>query len=95
MKTVKEGKKPLAFIEVLNKQEALEDRVLMGLRLREGIDILNLQERFGIGPSINRLGILINDGFLNISDGSLQLSKKGILVSDELIFKILDSLAFE
>ncbi|MBI2487808.1 MAG: radical SAM family heme chaperone HemW [Deltaproteobacteria bacterium] len=95
MKTVKQGKKPLAFTEFLNKQEALEDRVLMGLRLREGINILNLEERFGIRPSTNRLGILINDGFINISDDFLQLSKKGILVSDELILKVLDSFAFE
>ena len=95
IKTVKESKRHLAFTEVLSKQEALEDSVLMGLRLKEGINLLNLEERFGIRPSINKLDILINDGFINISDDSLQLSKKGILVSDELIAKVLDSLLIE
>jgi oxygen-independent coproporphyrinogen-3 oxidase len=95
IKTVKEDKRPLAFIEVLGKQEALEDSVLMGLRLKEGINLLSLEERFGIRPIMNKLDILINDGFINIPHDSLRLTRKGILVSDELIAKVLDSLRLE
>jgi len=93
MKTVRETKKPVAFKELLNKGEALEDRVLMGLRLREGIDLFNLEERFGAKICAGKLDSLLGEGLIKISSNSLQLTNKGILVSDELIVKVLDSIS--
>jgi len=95
MKAVNEGKKPLAFTEFLRREEALEDKVLMGLRLKEGIDLLTLKDRFGIKPHSDKLGFLFDEGFIELTDNSIQLSKKGVLLSDELIVKVLDSLVIE
>lgn len=95
MKTVLEGKKPLAFTEYLEKEEAFEDQILMGLRLWEGVSLRDLEERFGTELRLNRLEPLFGNGFLEFSGDSLRLSKKGILVSNELIMKVLDSLVFE
>lgn len=91
MKAVNEGKRPLAFTEVLSREEALEDRVLMGLRLREGIDLLSLRDRFGVKPRPDRLDFLLDGGFIELRGDSIQLTKKGVLLSDELILKVLDS----
>ncbi len=95
MKTVREGKRPLSFTEFLNRQEALEDSVLMGLRLKEGVNLINLKERFGVKFLSDKLDFLFDKGFIELSDNSLQLSKKGVLVSDELIARVLDSLVLE
>lgn len=94
MKTVFEGKKPLAFTEYLEKGEAFEDKILMGLRLREGISFRDIKERFGTELRLNKLEPLIGNGFLEFSGELIRLSKKGILVSDELIRRVLDSLVF-
>ncbi len=95
IKTVLEGKKPLAFTEYLKKEEAFEDKILMGLRLREGISLASIKERFGAKLRPDKLDSLIDGGFLEFSGDLIRLSKKGILVSNELIMRLLDSLAFE
>ncbi len=94
-KMVLEGETPLAFRESLKKEEAIEDKVLMGLRLQEGISLANLKERFGAKLCSDRLNSLLDRGFIEFSDNSICLSKKGILVSNELIMRVLDSLVFE
>ena len=95
MKTVLEGKRPLAFTEFLSRKEALHDKIMMGLRLGEGINLAGLKERFGVNLHSDKLNFLLDDGFIQFSDKSLCLSKKGISVSDELIMKVLDSVVFE
>ncbi|MGH7888969.1 MAG: hypothetical protein ACRENF_00280, partial [Thermodesulfobacteriota bacterium] len=95
MKTVREGKKPVAFKEYLNKNEALEDRVLMGLRLREGLSLSSLEESFGVKVSAGKLDSFSDEGLIKLSPNSLQLTNKGFLVSDELILKVLDSIYIE
>jgi oxygen-independent coproporphyrinogen-3 oxidase len=95
MKSVLEAKKPLSFTEFLKKEEVLYDKILMGLRLKDGISLINLEERFGTKLYSDKLSILFREGFLAISDNSIHLTKKGILVSNELITRVCDSLVFE
>jgi oxygen-independent coproporphyrinogen-3 oxidase len=95
MKAVLEGKNPLSFTEYLEKEEAFEDKILMGLRLREGISLRGLKERFGTELHLNKLDSLLDSGFLEFSGDLLRLSKKGVLVSNELIMRVLDSFVFE
>jgi oxygen-independent coproporphyrinogen-3 oxidase len=95
MKSVLEGEKPVSFKEILTKEEALQDKILMGIRLREGINLNNLRERFGTKLNSDKLGPLFKEDFIDLSDNSLQLSKKGILVSNELAVRVLDSLSFQ
>ncbi len=92
MKTVLDGRKPLAFTESLQREEALEDKVLMGLRLQEGISLINIKERFGRKLRSDKLDSLLANGFIEFFNNSLRLSKKGMLLSNELIIRVLDSL---
>ncbi|HEX3034010.1 MAG TPA: radical SAM family heme chaperone HemW [Thermodesulfobacteriota bacterium] len=94
MKTVSEGKKPIAFTEILSRKEALQDKILMGLRLEEGVNVESLTGRFGVRLCLDKLNFLIDSGFIYLSDGLLRLNKRGIPVSNELIVKVVDSLAF-
>lgn len=93
MKKIFEDDKPVAFTEHLDRQTALKDRVLMGLRLGEGIDLVKIEDRFSVNLMSKRLDYLVDDEFIEFSDNRLRFSKKGFLVSDSIIYKILDAAA--
>jgi oxygen-independent coproporphyrinogen-3 oxidase len=95
MKSVLEGEKPVSFKEFLTKEEALQDKILMGIRLREGINLNSLKERFGTKLNSDKLSALFKEDFIELSNNSLHLSKKGILVSNELAVRVIDSLSFQ
>ena len=92
MKAVGEGRKPIDFTEVLSREEAIEDRIIMGFRLNEGLDMLGLKNNYGVAPDIDRIESLREDGFVEISDNTIRLTKKGMLLSDEIIVRLVSSL---
>jgi oxygen-independent coproporphyrinogen III oxidase len=94
MKRVFERSKPVAFIEYLDRETALKDRVLMGLRLGEGIDLGKTEDRFSVNLMSGQLDYLIDDQFIELSDNRLRVNKKGLLVSDSIIHKILEAVAY-
>lgn len=94
MKRVFERNKPVAFMEILDRQMALKDRVLMGLRLGEGIDLGKIEDRFSVNLMSGELDYLIDDEFIELSDNWLRFNKKGLLVSSAIIYKILEAVAY-
>jgi len=92
IKAVSEGKKPVDFSEELGRDEAVEDEILMSFRLSEGLDIPALKRKYGVSPDISRIGYLRDDGFIEISGDRLRLTKKGALLSDEIIVRLVSSL---
>ncbi|MCH7948946.1 MAG: radical SAM family heme chaperone HemW [Candidatus Dadabacteria bacterium] len=92
MKTVNEEKKPLDFTEELKREEVIEDKVLMGLRLKDGIDILELENTFQLKADMDKVGHLVRDGFLEYSDSSIRLTKKGNLLSNAVILRFVEAL---
>ena len=69
----------------LSLEEALEDTLLMGLRLREGVSLAEIRERFGIEPDMERLGFLVSDGFLLADGGRLRITDGGRVFTDDLV----------
>ncbi|MGB7290859.1 MAG: radical SAM family heme chaperone HemW [Thermodesulfobacteriota bacterium] len=94
MKSVFEHNNPVAFMEILDRQMALRDRVLMGLRLGEGVDLGKIEDRFSVNLMSRELDYLISDEFIELSDNRLRFNKKGLLVSNSIIYKILDAVAY-
>jgi oxygen-independent coproporphyrinogen III oxidase len=94
MKRIFERNKPVAFIEYLDRQTALKDRVLMGFRLEEGIDLGKIENRFSVNLMSRELDYLIGDEFIHVSDNRLRFNKKGLLVSNSIIYKILEAVAY-
>jgi oxygen-independent coproporphyrinogen-3 oxidase len=94
MKRVFEHNKPVAFTEYLDKQTALNDVVLMGFRLGEGIDLDKIESRFSVKLMSGQLDYLVSDEFIEVSDNRLRLNRKGLMVSNSIICKILESVAY-
>ena len=92
IKSVMDGNKPIDFSEKLKKLEALEDTVLMGLRLSNGIEFKTLRETYKVSPDENKLGHLVKGGLLELEGDSVRLTKKGSLLSNAVIERFLDAL---
>jgi len=92
MESVSKGNKPIDFSEELRCEEAVQDWVLMGLRLKEGVNISELESRFKINTDMGKIEKLVNEGFLENSEFSYRLTKKGNLLSNAVILKIVEAL---
>jgi oxygen-independent coproporphyrinogen-3 oxidase len=92
MKAVGEGKRPVDFSERLTREEALEDSIIMGFRLNEGLDMRGLKDNYGVAPDPDRIDSLREDGFVEVSGNTVRLTKKGTLLSDEIIVRLVSSL---
>lgn len=73
---------------VLTRQEFLEDNILMGLRLREGISTVRLEEKLGMKFDNEKIGYLVDDKFLNYDGDHLSLTPKGRLFANEIIVRV-------
>jgi len=92
MKSIGEGNKPVDFSEELKCEEAVQDTVLMGLRLKEGVNISELESRFKLNTNMGKIERLVNDGFLENTENSYRLTKKGNLLSNSVILKFVEAL---
>jgi oxygen-independent coproporphyrinogen-3 oxidase len=72
--------------EILSGIEAADEMLLMGLRLREGIDPMRHQQMAGTPISARKIGELGKLGFLEKSErGRLRATQQGALVLDALV----------
>jgi oxygen-independent coproporphyrinogen-3 oxidase len=85
--------------EYLNREyvdrdgEALE-RIMLGLRLSEGVSLVDYKAEFGCDlEEVHRekLETLKNMGYASISDGRLSLTKEGFYVSNYIINELTES----
>jgi oxygen-independent coproporphyrinogen-3 oxidase len=92
MNSIGGGIKPVDFSEELKCEEAVQDKVLMGLRLKEGVNISELESRFKLNTDMVKIGRLIEDGFLENTENSYRLTRKGNLLSNAVILKFVEAL---
>lgn len=71
--------------EALSAQDADEEALMLGLRLKDGVDL----SRFKTLDIRARAMALINDRFLKIDDGRLCATPKGRVVLDRLLYELL------
>ncbi|OYW78392.1 MAG: coproporphyrinogen III oxidase [Asticcacaulis sp. 32-58-5] len=71
--------------EALTLLEADEEALMLGLRLRDGVDL----ERFKMLDIPARAQGLISDQFLNIENNRLSATPKGRVVLDRLLYELL------
>jgi oxygen-independent coproporphyrinogen III oxidase len=73
-------------------QEALEEGFFLGLRLNRGVNLGDLERRFG--PKIKKYAATLHDlevlGLLDEKDGTIRLTRKGRLLSNEVFEKFID-----
>ncbi len=86
---VSRGKRPVEYEERLGGRERLEEFIMLGLRMIEGISIELLEAKFG--RDINSLipKYLITNGFLKVEDGRVKISPDKMFISDEIVSEII------
>lgn len=75
--------------EALTPREAADEALVMGLRLRDGIDVAALEQRFGVTP-VNRRQVdrLLESGHLSVSGTRIATTRSGRLVLDTILAAI-------
>jgi oxygen-independent coproporphyrinogen-3 oxidase len=89
---LREGKIPEANSIQLIPNESLKELIFLGLRKREGIDISKLKvSQSGL---LHKCKELFEEGYMDIKEGHLRLTRKGISISNIIIVKLFESLGF-
>ncbi|HOW35553.1 MAG TPA: radical SAM family heme chaperone HemW [Candidatus Omnitrophota bacterium] len=88
----KENLKIIAGKEQLDPSQRLVETLLFGLRMTQGVNVSNLEERFGCllpDDKADALNDFIENGFLVKEDGKIKTTFKGRLVLDELCARMI------
>jgi len=76
--------------EQLSSVEAADEALVMGLRLREGVDARAIAERFGLTSIIDSMRVerLVGSGHLELSGTRIALTARGRLLLDHILGEI-------
>lgn len=89
---IKNGKTAAATSEAIDHRTAALEALMLGLRMRGGVDLLQFKELWGIDLEAKmgeRIGTLIGQDFLKITNRHLRLTDAGVMVSNEVISCLL------
>lgn len=89
LEAVEAGRLPDEERETLDAVALYEERLLLGLRLRSGLDLFALWARSGVTPRRAELEALIRDGFLEPVDRRFRLTARGAHVHQELSARLV------
>jgi len=89
---VRAGRRVYAEVEPLDAATARREALMLGLRLRGGVDAAAYEARFGeplaaaCGPGLEEL---VEGGFLEWQGDRLRLTDRALLVSNEVLLRLL------
>lgn len=91
-KTLK-NKNGISIKNLLSKQEIIEEYLIMGLRIKDGIKIKNLQKNIDCNNFYdildkNNIEFLAKLNLINANDKNIKLTKKGFLLLNSVIEKL-------
>jgi len=89
---VREGVDLTVDSERLDREAALAETLILGLRLREGVSLARLRARFGIDPSARFATVIHNmthAGLLEQVGDHLRLTHRGLLLADDVAMEFL------
>ncbi len=93
LRRLEEGKSPLTFQEELEAHQKLAEDIMLRLRTKEGVQSSYLLTRYRRGEvetKLKYLEYLSQEGFIIKEGERFALSKKGILVANQIFQEILD-----
>ena len=99
---INSGNVPWQNYECINEEDALIEEVMLGLRIRDGLDIENLKKKMrnscnrnnnNFDDSYLKMAVceVVEEGLANLNEGCLVATRKGRLLNDLLIEKIVDA----
>ncbi len=89
------GKWPFLERAPLPRESAFMETLLTGLRLREGIEINQLQSRFGkemVKKTLQGVAPIVREGWLEVEKGHLRATKQGGRILDALILELVSDI---
>ena len=92
VKSLAQGKLPASDLEDVTKGKRLIETIMLSLRLSSGVDLGSLQSNFDYDLRENRkelLAALTDEGDIEIRDGKLKLTTKGMFRSDMIASSLL------
>ncbi|SHE35516.1 oxygen-independent coproporphyrinogen-3 oxidase [Bifidobacterium merycicum DSM 6492] len=81
------GKVPWAGSERISREENLEETIMLGLRIREGLDL----SRLGGAVDMARIRPMEDEGLIEIRDGRVIPTRTGRLLNDTVIERFFDA----
>jgi len=78
--------------ERIDHNKAITEKIMMGLRLTEGVSITELKDKFGYDISAekeNELTDLVKTKFVNIENDRIAITEKGLYISDSIILRLI------
>ncbi|RYQ34247.1 oxygen-independent coproporphyrinogen III oxidase [Bifidobacterium pseudolongum subsp. globosum] len=87
---INEGQVPFADHESIDPQADLEEAIMLGLRLREGLDLQAVQARTGtdLAPVVHAL---TGDGLVTCTQGRITPTLRGRLLNDTVIQRVFSA----
>lgn len=91
LRAIRERGTAVAGSEPLSHETLRSERLMLGLRLRAGLDLQTFKETLGIDDlsASDRVVRLLDGGFLGLKEGRVQITARGLLVANELIVQLL------
>jgi len=89
---VESGRSPIAETETIGKEREAEDTLILGLRLREGVDLGLFQRRFGWNPAqryADEVAELADAGLLEFKNETLSMTVQGWLLANEVFARLM------
>jgi len=89
---IDKGSRPLGFSEILNDQKIRDERIMLALRLKEGLDMTQLEKDFDAKwflLFITKKNGLVEQGFLSQHKNLIFPTTKGLLLLNQIIFHLL------
>ncbi|SNZ10151.1 oxygen-independent coproporphyrinogen-3 oxidase [Persephonella hydrogeniphila] len=83
MEKVNKGKKPVVFKEVIDEEEEKKEKIFLGLRLVEGIELHLIENRMDFVNSI------VNQNLAKIENNRLILTPEGIMLSNYISSRLI------
>lgn len=89
------GSDPDLGVQHVSRQTAMEDTLIFGLRLREGVSASSFRDRFGIelkdefGPQISELAELGLLEWTRSESPTLRLTERGLMLSNQVLSRFL------
>jgi len=77
--------------ESLSEEQLMEEKIMLRLRMMEGIDMMEFSRLFGKDATrrvIRNARRFVDRGELEINDNRIYLSKRGIMISDDIILAL-------
>ena len=89
---MRENQLPIYETEILSRNNQIEEEMFLGLRKKSGISKFHFKQKFGVDMEViygDVMRDLVKKDWLVVSDKHIALTKKGLLIGNEIFEKFL------